>query len=347
MATDCAATKAATRLGQPVASTKDQKEVNMKTQNGKLLLVMLVVVVWVSGLQLGSAQTFQNVPVNGGASLTQLSTGGTSIWALDTAGQPYIYQAGGFVAAGNVSLAQIAVAGGNSVQVDEVWGLDSSGQIYVGSPSDSGWQFFQVPGLLAQIAVGAGYSKCYPYEVWGISASNQIYRFNHCNQQFEQIPGLLTQLTVGGGAIWGINSSNHIFRFDSPSQTFKQVPGRLIQVTVGVDGVWGINSSGYVYQFDPATQRFVQLPGVLSRIAAGGNGVWGLTARGAIYRFDPSAQRFVSVPGVLAQIAVGYGGGVWGINASRQAYAFHSTGTAHPQDRKGLPEWPPDPCIRQ
>jgi len=52
--------------------------------------------------------------------------------------------------------------------------------------------------------------------------------------------------------------------------------------------------------------------------------VWGLNTHGLIYRFEPSTQQFVQIPGALAQITAGYGGGVWGINASEQVYAFHT-----------------------
>jgi hypothetical protein len=304
-----------------------KEEVTMKTKKEKSLRAILAAVLWACILP-ASAQTFQNVPVAGGASLTRVSAGDTSAWGLDTDGHPYIYQAGGFVEANNTSLAQIAVGGGTLVQVDEVWALDSSGRIYIASLGQVGWQFWQVPGSLGQIAVSAGYTSCHPYEVWGINSSSQIFRYNFCTLKFEQIPGFLTQIAVGGGDIWGVNKSSQIFRFNFQTLTFKQLPGSLAQVSVGVDGVWGINAAGQVYQFNPSTQRFLQLQGFLFQIASGGNGVWGLNTRGLIYRFEPSTQRFVQIPGALAQITVGYGGGVWGINASKQVYALHTPWTA-------------------
>jgi|HubBroStandDraft_6_1064221.scaffolds.fasta_scaffold21041_3 hypothetical protein len=157
----------------------------MKTQKEKSLLAVLGAVLWACAVP-ASAQTFQNVPVAGGASLTRVSAGGTSAWGLDTAGHPYIYQAGEFVEANNITLAQIAVGGGNLVQADEVWALNSSGRIYIASLGQVGWQFWQVPGSLGQVAVGAGYNSCHPYEVWGINASTQIFRYNFCTLKFEQ-----------------------------------------------------------------------------------------------------------------------------------------------------------------
>jgi hypothetical protein len=294
----------------------------MKTQRGQSLFVILAAVLGASCVLSASAQTFKNVPVQGGGSLVQVSAGGTSVWGLDTHGNPYIYQAGQFVSANNVSLTQIAVGGGNSLQVDEVWAVDASGRIYIASPLEVEWQFLQVPGSLAQIAVGVGYSKCHPYEVWGINGSSQIYRYNSCTGQFEQIAGLLKQLSVGGGDVWGINDSKQIFRFDPQTSTFKQLPGLLSQIAVGVDGVWGINAS-QIYQFDPSTGHFVQLRGSLTQITAGGNGVWGINTSSQIFRFDPGSQLFTqAAPGSLATISVGTGGDVWGVNASNQVYAF-------------------------
>jgi hypothetical protein len=162
-------------------------------------------------------------------------------------------------------------SGGNSLQVDEVWAVDASGRIYI-SPLHLRWsgKFLQVPGSLAQIAVGVGYSKCHPYEVWGINGFSQIYRY-YCSGRFEQIAGLLKQLSVGGGDVWGINDSKQIFRFDPQTSTFKQLPGLLTQITVGVDGVWGINASHQIYQFNPSTGHFGQLRGSLRRKRSLGN----------------------------------------------------------------------------
>ena len=285
------------------------------------ILLLGLSTLWSAAVVLASAQTFQNVQVEGAVPLAQVAAGGASVWAIDTKGFPYLYQ-GQFNVVSNILLTQIAVGGGNSFQADEVWALDSLDRIYIGSSGEMGWNFTQVQGALSQIAVGAGYSSCHPYEVWGISSSSQIFRFDFCAGHFEQVPGLLKQLSVGGGDVWGVSKSNQIFHYNPQTNRFKQVPGLLTQITVGVDGVCGINALGEIYQFDPSTQRFFQLPGRLNQIRAGGNGIWGISPTSQIYRLDPSTQSFVQVSGLLTAISVGTGGGVWGISASNLVYAF-------------------------
>jgi virginiamycin B lyase len=155
----------------------------------------------------------------------------------------------------------------------EVWGINASGDIYRFNYCAN--SFFQVPGILAQIAVGDS-------EVWGINSALQVYRFNFQTGTFDQVPGLLVAIATGGGQVWGLNLAGSIFRLDRNTGTFTQVPGVLAHISVGGNGVWGVNFSDAVYRFDESSQGFVQVNGVLTAIAVGsGVGVWGLDANHA------------------------------------------------------------------
>lgn len=253
----------------------------MKRQR-KSLLVMLAASVCLT--LCASAQTFHGVAVQGNAPLSQVSAGNSSIWALDTAGNPYIFGGDQFYQhniQSNLGLSQIAVGGGDQDESEVVWALNSSGGIYEAGLTEFGWNFEPVAGSLSQIAVGTGYyDYCHLYEVWGINFSEQIYRFNWCNGLFEEEPGLFKQLAVGGGEVWAVNGSNQIFRFDFGTHTFKQLPGVFTHVTVGPDGVWALNPAHQIYQFNPKSQSFVQLTGNMVQISAGGKRSLGIICLG-------------------------------------------------------------------
>jgi hypothetical protein len=296
----------------------------MKVSAYSLLFVALVL--GIAGVQSAPAQTFKRVKVKGGAALTQIASGGASVWARASNGHPYIYKKTQFVLANSISLSQIAVGGGNLVQADAVWGLDSSGRIYTATLSGTSWVFSQVPGVLSLIAVGAGYQdNCHPYEVWGLNPSAQIFRYNFCVQNWEQIPGTLGTLAVGGGDIWGINGVAEVYRFDFTNFSFEQVSGSLTQITVSGDEVWGLNG-GTTYEFflvcDSAFHE-ISNPG-LRQIQAGGSGVWGIDPSGGVARYISNRVKFskYQIPGGAVSISVGSGGGVWAISSSGQVYAF-------------------------
>ncbi len=296
----------------------------MKNRTGKSFVTMLAFVLGILCAASAPAQTFKHVKAKGGAALVAVSSGGTSVWALSNTGNPYILKGKQLVLANSISLVQIAVGGGNSLQADSVWGLDNSGHVYTAVKSGATWTFSQVPGVLALVAVGPGYQeRCHPYEVWGLNIFSQIFRYNFCGKTFEQVPGTLSQLSVGGGGIWGINGNSAIFRFNFSTLQFDEVPpGTLQQIAVGPNGVWGLNAHAHIFQFSDNSQSFFQLPGILVQIQAGGSGVWGLTSAGQIFRLDPSTSTFVQIPGILARLSVGNGGGVWGINGAKEAYVF-------------------------
>jgi sugar lactone lactonase YvrE len=200
-----------------------------------------------------------------------------------------------------------------------VWGINSTGQVYMFNPQTQTWQ--PAPGLFTQIAVGAsGF-------VWALNAAGQIYRYDPALQGWDQIPGTLSQIAVGSdGDVWGINSSAQVYHFNSATETWTQIPGALVQIAVGYDGaVWGINAAQQIYRFNPGTQNWQQIPGALKQIAVGADGdVWGINNAGQIYHFDTLTQGWDNAPGSLAQIAVGSASNVWGINSAGAVWCFNA-----------------------
>jgi hypothetical protein len=305
-----------------------QKETTMKNQTAKSLALILALVLGMACVQSAPAQTFKKVKVAGNAPVVQVASGGASVWALASNGNPYRFNGKTFMLANTISLSQIAVGGGNAAQADAVWGLNSSGSIFRASKSGTSWIFSQVPGVLDLIEVGLGYQgPCHPYEVWGLNASSQIYRYNFCGNIFEQVPGILCDLKVGGGDIWGAQCGPNVFRFNFVTGVFDPVSdpfGSFPALTVGPNGVWAIDSGdSNDYQYDDFSGTFFVLSlGFLTQMQAGGNGVWGLDPSGHIFRLEPSTLNFVQIGGSLVSISVGTGGGVWGINSSHQVFAF-------------------------
>jgi len=305
----------------------------MKNPLGKYLTKTLALAVGMACAQFALAQTFKHVNVQGGAALTQISSGGTSVWALGSNHHPYIYAKPQFVLANNISLTQIAVGGGNAVQADAVWGLDSSGRIYHAHLSGTSWVFSRVPGVLDLIAVGPGYrDTCHPYEVWGLNPGAQIYRYNYCTKGFDQVPGILCDIKVGFGDVWGAQCGPSIFRFYFPGGVFLQVDSHQFKgfpaLTVAPNGnVWAIDTGdngGRTYLYDPVSVQFLLQTSGSSQIQAGGEGIWAIRL-GNVYHLDNAGigvGEFVQVPGSLVSLSVGTGGGVWGINGAGQALVF-------------------------
>jgi Tectonin domain len=299
----------------------------MKNQSAKLFAIILALVLGTACTQFAPAQTFKKVKVAGSAPIVQVASGGASVWALASNGNPYIFNGQTFVLANTISLSQIAAGGGNAAQKDTVWALNSSGSIYHAHKSGTSWVFTQVPGVLDLIAVGPGYQdNCHPYEVWGLNTASQIYRYNFCGNNFDQESGFLCDIHVGGGDVWGAECGPRVYRFTFSGGNFEQISdpfGAFPALTVGPNGaVWAIDtSSSLVYQYDYFV-GFVNSGWTFTQIQAGGDGIWALGSTGNTFRWDWSALGFTQVPGTLASISVGSGGGVWGTNSSHQVFAF-------------------------
>lgn len=298
----------------------------MKNQSAKSLTMILALVLGMACSQSAPAQTFKKVKVSKNAPVTQVASGGASVWALAN-GSPYIFNGKSFVLANGISLTQIAVGGGNAAQEDEVWGLDSRGSIFRAVKGGSPWSFSQVPGLLDLIQVGPGYrDNCHPYEVWGLNTASQIYRYNYCTSKFDQQSGFLCDLHVGGGDIWGAECGPNVYRFNFSTGVFDPIANQFSafpQLTVGSNGdAWATDTSdSLVYKYNDDLQGFGGSFGCCVTQIQAGNGVWILDGSN-IYRWEPSALKFGQVGGSFVSISVGSGGGVWAINSSHQVFAF-------------------------
>jgi hypothetical protein len=213
-----------------------------------------------------------------------------------------------------------------------------------------------LPGLrFTQIVVGeGGEDNCHPYEVWGknvdIYGTVNIYQYNYCTSLFDyiQTPNPFTVIATGGGDVWGLDEYAQIWHYNYQTPGWTQANGgyygTLQQIAVGVNDVFGLDGNGTAYRYDPLYGQFYPLYAsatTYTQIAAGGNGGWALYAYGVglsginptygmVARWDPQVQAFENEGGCvvqcggnnLAQIAVGSGGGVWGVTASGQVFAF-------------------------
>jgi len=299
----------------------------MKNQSGKFLVQVLALALGIACTQSSPAQTFKKVKVAGSAPIVQVASGGVSVWALASNGNPYVLKGKSFALANTISLSQIAVGGGNAAQADEVWALNSSGSIYRAHKSGISWVFSPVAGSLDGIVVGPGYQDaCHPYEVWGLNPSAQIFRYNYCSSNFDQMPGILCDIHVGGGDIWGAQCGPTVFRFNFSTGVFEQIPNSFAAfpvLAVGPNGgIWALDTYDTdVWQFDRFQGLFLKLSCCFSQLQAGGDGVW-LLSGDKIYRWQQRPFSFVQIPGSLVSISVGTGGGVWGIDSSHQVFAF-------------------------
>ncbi len=307
----------------------------MKNQSGKFLVQVLALSLGIACTQSSPAQSFKKVKVAGSAPIVQVASGGVSVWALASNGNPYVLKGKSFALANTISLSQIAVGGGNAAQADEVWGLNSSGSIFRASKSGTSWVFSPVAGSLDGIAVGPGsgyQDTCHPYEVWGLNPSAQIYRYNYCTHGFDQVPGILCDVKVGYGDVWGAQCGPSIYRFAFEAGAFLQVDSHNFKgfpaLAVGPNGnVWAIDmgdSGGRTYFYDPVSVRFFLLDSGSSQIQAGGDGIWVIKGVN-VYRLEQigiGVGQFFQVPGSLVSLSVGSGGGVWGINSAHQVFAY-------------------------
>lgn len=285
-------------------------------------------VLGIACLQSASAQSFKKAKVAKNAPIVQVASGGASVWALASNGNPYVFNGKSFVLANSISLSQIAVGGGNAAQADAIWALDSAGNIFHASKSGTSWTFSHVAGALDLIKVGIGYhDSCHPYEVWGLNTGSQIYRYNYCTNSFDQEPGFLCDLQVGGEDVWGAECGPKVFQFDFGSGAFDQINDPFAAFPVlaaGPAGVWAIDTGDQsIYQYSPFV-GFQQVVTCCSQqIYAGGDGVWFLSGT-AILRLNPNTTYFAQVSGVNSptSISVGSGGGVWAVDSSHQVFAF-------------------------
>ena len=194
----------------------------------------------------------------------------------------------------------------------DVWGLDSSGNIYQYDADTGTWN--NIPGNLSSIQVGADGS------VWGINSGGAIYTYNFSNNSWTYIPGQLSSIAVGkDGSAWGINQYQQIYRFDPVTGRWVNIPGSLVAIWVGSeDNVWGENVTGQFFRFNSDRQTWIDVPNVptgisdfllSSQFAVSWDGsVWATNNQAGIYKWNPATNAFDYV-GTLSGFGVVFNSG--------------------------------------
>jgi virginiamycin B lyase len=189
--------------------------------------------------------------------------------------------------------------------------------------------FINVPGALAQIAVGADGT------VFGLNAGGYVYTSN--GSGWINIPGNLAQISVGSNtAVWGLNDQSNIYHLNynaanPASSSWQQIPGQLKSIYAGADGeVWGLNVNNSIYRLAPGTTTFYEVGGTgatLSLLAVGNAGaVYGVNFAGSLYWYNPGRDDFEYLTGTIGfsttpgSLGVGVDGDLWAV---KNGTAYH------------------------
>jgi hypothetical protein len=145
--------------------------------------------------------------------IVQGATGGGDVWGLEKALNPddfdpfhFLDSQGelNFLFSSGRPMDQITVG------VNDVWGIDSSAEVFRYDPNTNGFVQLSDTPLLRQIVAGGD-------GVWGVDRIGQIWRFDPSSASFVQVDGVLKSIAVGYGAgVWGVNSSDEVFAFVRP-----------------------------------------------------------------------------------------------------------------------------------
>jgi hypothetical protein len=145
--------------------------------------------------------------------MIQGATGGGDVWGLEKTRNPtdanpvhFIDSEGeiNFLFSSGSPMSQITVG------VNDVWGIDSSNQIFRYDPNTNGFVQLGNSPQLRQIAAGGD-------GVWGVDPIGQIWRFDSSSASFVQVDGVLKSIAVGYGAgVWGVDSADEVFTFVRP-----------------------------------------------------------------------------------------------------------------------------------
>jgi hypothetical protein len=303
-----------------------------------------------------SAQHFEQME----GTLTQVAAGRNEVWGLDGS-EIYRFNGKKFAKIKG-SLAQMVVGGGTLMQLDEVWGINSDGEVYRYDFSTKSLVFIAggrecptcFPVEYSQIAVGPGYEdSCHPYEIWGLNNFGTV-RYNYCTSQFDTISNpagmSFSQIATGGGDIWAVSPLSVTSPYGVTLNVWEYLPtaggwvpgGSSVgspfdfsQVAVGVNDVWGTAAIDTVTCMIPwAPSDFVEDMSAgacwyTTQVATGGDGVWVVYstygANGLIARWDFQLGGLaspLSLTSPAVQIAVGSGAGVWAVDSSNRVYTF-------------------------
>jgi hypothetical protein len=191
--------------------------------------------------------------------------------------------------------------------------------------------FSQIPGALAQIAVGGG-TLMQTDEVWGVN-NGYVYRFNFNTNAFDSvrgfepcqfcIPVFFSQIVVGAGyedschpyEVWGISyfPGVNVYRYNYCTSLFDNTPtvfdidGTETQIAftqIAVDGgcVWGLSGSSVPVYLSEYNQQSgwagpaIALGPTFQQITIGINGVWAVDSTGLVWNWQSSGSGIDSYP---------------------------------------------------
>jgi virginiamycin B lyase len=206
---------------------------------------------------------------------------------------------------------------------DEVWGVNSKGNVFRWNGSD--WS--PKPGTLVQISVASADT------LWGVNSSDEVFSWN--GSDWSPMPGWLKQVSVGrAGFVWGLNSSNEVFQWNGSDWSPR--PGALSDISAASDGtVWGVNLDGEVFRWNGSD--WSPMPGaptgMMFRVsvsktdpASKVESVWGVArGDGNIYRWNGNIWQ--QAPGALRGIANGGPKNIWGLDVSGNVLQRQVLGT--------------------
>jgi hypothetical protein len=170
--------------------------------------------------------------------LTSVSVGKEYVWALNgttvySTKIPYRWSyyanTGWTQRSGNIT--QLSVGD------TEVWGVNSSGQIFR-RPLDGSGDWSQVSGTMTSVTVGDTF-------VWGMNGSSIYYtRTSNFNWIPVSNPNNITKIAIGSEEVWGVTASGQVFRRSvSGIGNWDSVSGpgaTLTSITIGEGYMWGL-----------------------------------------------------------------------------------------------------------
>ena len=178
--------------------------------------------------------------------------------------------------------------------INEVWGVNSLGQVMRFHYSDRRWTLERrVPGpRLKQVSV-----SCDGSVLWGIDDDDRLFACNLAHLDWQSIPGWLSQVSIswGGTEVWGVNAKGEVWRRSGIDSLWKKVdaPEPLRQVVVSGDGyhVWGVDRESRMFhraEWTSCTPYWHRIFGRVAHICVAYNGmqVWALTQDGHLWTYN-------------------------------------------------------------
>jgi fibronectin type 3 domain-containing protein len=172
-----------------------------------------------------------------------VSIGKKFAWGVSPTGTVYSASRG-YPAACNTVNGWTLRSGTNMAQLDvgetEVWGVNTSGQVFRRPVDPATGDWVQVTGItLDKVWVGDAF-------VWGIQGSTISFARTEGTPSWATVanPNSITQLSLGADEVWGVNAAGNIFRRSASGVGgWDAVDGTMTKISVGEYAVWGLNGT--------------------------------------------------------------------------------------------------------